>query len=157
MIELTQGNLLEAKVEALVNAVNTVGIMGAGIALQFRKKYPEMFRAYEQACDVGEVTPGKMHVFELGNSGACARWIINFPTKRHWRESSRLDDVVAGLTDLACQVRRLNIHSIAIPPLGCGHGGLDWDDVRPRIEQAFAQIPDVQILLFEPVQTAARK
>jgi O-acetyl-ADP-ribose deacetylase (regulator of RNase III) len=157
MIQSTQGNLLEAKVEAMVNAVNTVGVMGAGIALQFRQKYPEMFKAYSQACESGAVTPGKMHVFELGNQDACPRWIINFPTKRHWREPSRLADVVAGLTDLVSQVQRLNIRSIAIPPLGCGLGGLDWDEVRPRIEKAFANIPDVQVVLFEPVQATARK
>lgn len=157
MIELTHGNLLEAKVEALVNAINTVGVMGAGIALQFRQKYPEMFKAYSLACGSGAVTPGKMHVFELGNQDACPRCIINFPTKRHWREPSRLDDVIGGLADLVNQVRRLNIRSVAIPPLGCGLGGLDWDDVRPRIEQAFAEMPDVRVLLFEPLGVAAKK
>ena len=157
MIELAQGNLLEAKVEALVNAVNTVGVMGAGIALQFRQSYPEMFKAYEQACKAGAVSPGKMHVFEIGKQGERPRWIINFPTKRDWREPSRLADVVAGLSDLVSQVRRLNIRSIAIPPLGCGLGGLDWDDVRPRIEQACTEMPDVQVLLFAPVPAAAKK
>jgi O-acetyl-ADP-ribose deacetylase (regulator of RNase III) len=157
MIELIQGDLLEAKVEALVNAVNTVGVMGAGLALQFRQRYPEMFRAYSSACESGEVTPGKMHVFKRENQDSWPRWIINFPTKRHWREPSRLADVVAGLTDLIGQVQRLNIRSIAIPPLGCGLGGLDWGEVRPRIEQAFDRLPDIQVLLFAPVRATAQK
>ena len=157
MIQLASGNLLESKVEALVNAVNTVGVMGKGIALQFRQAYPEMFRAYAAACKAGDVQPGKMHVFDLGVSKENPRWIINFPTKRDWRESSRLIDVDVGLVDLVATIRRLNIHSIAIPPLGCGLGGLAWDEVRPRIERSFAEVTDVLVLLFAPIQQSAVK
>lgn len=150
MIELTKGNLLEAPVEALVNTVNTAGIMGKGIALQFKQAYPSMFRDYEQACKAGEVKLGKMQVFDLGGLAGGPHWVINFPTKGHWRAASRVEDVAAGLQDLVATIRRLHINSIAIPPLGCGNGGLDWQDVRPRIESAFAELPKVRVLLFAP-------
>ncbi|MFT3868900.1 MAG: macro domain-containing protein [Nibricoccus sp.] len=150
MIELVQGDLLAARTEALVNAVNTVGIMGKGIALQFRNRFPEMFVAYETACRSGLVQSGKMHVFDRGESCTSARWIINFPTKKHWRDASRLSDVETGLVDLVATVQRLRIKSIAIPPLGCGLGGLDWVAVRPRIETAFASLADTKVLLYAP-------
>ena len=150
MIEISQGNLLEAPVEALVNTVNTQGIMGTGIALQFKQAFPAMFRDYEKACKAGEVRLGKMHVYDLGGLTGGPRWIINFPTKGHWRELSRLTDIEAGLEDLIATVRRLGIRSIAVPPLGCGNGGLNWADVRPRIEAAFASVPDVKVHLFAP-------
>lgn len=150
MIETTKGNLLKASAEALVNTVNTVGVMGKGIALQFRQAFPEMYRAYEKACKDGDVRLGKVQVFDLGGLVGGPRWIINFPTKGDWRSRSRLEDVEAGLADLVMQVRRLGIRSIAVPPLGCGNGGLDWDEVRPCIETAFAAVPDVHVLLYEP-------
>lgn len=152
MIELANGNLLAAPAEALVNTVNTAGVMGRGIALQFKQAYPGMFRAYEAACRAGEVTIGKMHLFDRGGLAGGPRWIINFPTKRHWRGGSRIADVEAGLADLIATVQRLGIRSIAIPPLGCGNGGLDWRDVRPRIEAAFASLPDVRVLLYPPAR-----
>lgn len=150
MIELANGNLLAAPAEALVNTVNTAGVMGRGIALQFKQAYPAMFRAYEAACRAGEVTIGKMHVFDRGGLAGGPRWIINFPTKRHWRAASRIADVEAGLEDLIATIQRLGIRSIAIPPLGCGNGGLDWRDVRPRIEAALASLPEVHVLLYPP-------
>lgn len=153
MIETTEGNLLNAPVEALVNTVNTVGIMGKGIALQFKQAYPQMFRAYEQACKAGEVKLGKVHVFDLGGLVGGPRWIINFPTKGHWRAGSRKSDIEAGLQDLVDTIKRLNIRSIAVPPLGCGHGGLDWAEVRPLIESTLGRLPDVRVLLFSPGAT----
>ena len=156
MIEIAKGNLLEAPVEALVNTVNTKGIMGKGIALQFKQAYPEMFREYERACKVREVRLGKMHVFDFGGLMNGPRWIINFPTKGHWRERSRLTDIEAGLDDLVATILRLGIRSVAIPPLGCGNGGLNWTDVRPRIEAAFTNLPDVNVLLFEPESATQR-
>lgn len=153
MIESTQGNLLNAPVEALVNTVNTVGIMGKGIALQFKQAYPQMFRAYEQACKTGAVQLGKVQVHDLGGLVGGPRWIINFPTKGHWRAGSRMADIEAGLQDLTETIQRLNIRSIAVPPLGCGHGGLDWADVRPLIESALGSLTDVRVLVFAPGNT----
>ena len=106
MIESTQGNLLQAPVEALVNTVNTEGIMGKGIALQFRQAFPQMFRDYEHACKAGEVRLGKMHVVDLGGLLGGPRWIINFPTKGHWRSRSRISDIDAGLQDLVATIKR---------------------------------------------------
>lgn len=150
MIELTHGDLLAAPAEALVNAVNTVGVMGKGIALQFRKTYPDMFFAYEKACKEGAVRVGQMNVFDRGESHQHARWIINFPTKRHWREPSRLVDIESGLADLSAVIRRVQIHSVAIPPLGCGLGGLEWTVVQPLIESAMANLVNVKILIYSP-------
>jgi O-acetyl-ADP-ribose deacetylase (regulator of RNase III) len=148
IIEAT-GNLLDAQAEALVNTVNTVGVMGKGVALQFKKAFPENFAAYEKACKAGEVLPGKMFVFETGALSG-PRFIFNFPTKRHWRGSSRMEDIEAGLNALVVDVQRLGVRSLAVPPLGCGNGGLDWNEVRPRIERAFAPLPEVRVLLFAP-------
>lgn len=150
MIELTKGNLLEAPAEALVNTVNTAGIMGKGIALQFKQAYPQMFRAYERDCKAGEVKLGKMQVFDLGGLVGGPRWIINFPTKGHWRAGSQMADIETGLKDLVATIKRLNIRSIAVPPLGCGNGGLDWNEVRPCIESAFADLLEVRVLVFAP-------
>ena len=149
MIESTTGNLLRSPAEALVNTVNCVGVMGKGIALQFKQAFPAMFDAYAKAARAGEVVPGRVHVFDRGD-GVGSRYILNFPTKRHWRAGSRMEDIELGLVDLVAQVRRLGIRSIAIPPLGAGNGGLDWREVRPLIVAAFADVPDVRVLLFEP-------
>ena len=149
MIELAQGNLLEATADALVNTVNTVGVMGKGIALQFKKAFPENFRSYRAACNRGEVTPGKMFVFDRGRLDG-PRYVINFPTKRHWREPSRLEDVRTGLEDLAEIVERLGIRSVAVPPLGCGNGGLSWAKVEPLIRRRLERLPSVRVLLFPP-------
>jgi O-acetyl-ADP-ribose deacetylase (regulator of RNase III) len=123
--------------------------------LQFKQAFPEMFREYEKACKAGEVRLGKMHVYDRGGLTGSPRWIINFPTKGHWRERSRLADIEAGLKDLVATVRRLRIRSIAVPPLGCGNGGLNWADVRPRIEAAFTELPDVNVQVFAPGHTPA--
>ena len=150
MMKLTQGNLLAAPAEALVNTVNTVGIMGRGIALQFKQAYPAMFRDYERACKAGEVKLGQVQVFDAGGLAGGPRWIINFPTKGHWRADSRMADIEAGLKDLVATIRKLRIRSVAIPPLGCGNGGLAWDEVRPRIEAALAEAPEVEALVYAP-------
>jgi len=156
MIEVAKGNVLEADVEALVNTVNCVGFMGKGIALQFKQAFPANFRAYEAACRAGEVVPGRMFTFDNGRL-INPRYIINFPTKRHWRGKSRIADIRSGLKALVADVRRLGVRSIAVPPLGCGLGGLDWREVRPMIEEAFSPLPDVRVSLFEPAGTPEAK
>ena len=152
MIEPTTGDILAADAEALVNTVNCVGIMGRGIALQFRNAFPDNYKAYAAVCKRNELQPGQMFVFETGQL-ANPHYIVNFPTKRHWKGKSRIADIESGLAALVSEIRRLGIRSIAIPPLGCGQGGLDWADVRPRIEQALSAVPDVRVLLFSPAGT----
>ncbi len=149
MIEPTQGNLLEADAEALVNTVNCVGVMGKGIALQFKQAFPENFTYYAKVCKEGRMRVGHVLVFKTG-SMLNPKYIINFPTKRHWKGKSKMEDIESGLVDLIAQVKRLRIQSIAIPPLGAGLGGLSWPEVKRRIEAAFAELPDVHVLLFEP-------
>lgn len=148
MIRFTQGDILTAPVDALVNTVNCVGVMGRGIALQFKNAFPENFKYYAAACSRGEVQPGVMLVFETGEFSP--KWIVNFPTKRHWRGKSRLEDIDSGLAALREEIRRLGIKSIAIPALGSGLGGLNWRDVRPRIERALSDLDDVEIVVYEP-------
>jgi O-acetyl-ADP-ribose deacetylase (regulator of RNase III) len=148
-IAFKSGDLLAEDAEALVNSVNCVGIMGRGVALQFKRAYPRNFKAYQAACRRGEVQPGKMFVFETG-SLTNPRYIINFPTKRHWRGRSRMSDIEAGLAALAKEIANRRIKSIALPPLGSGLGGLDWRQVRPLIEAELSSLPEVQIAVFEP-------
>lgn len=149
-VKVTQGDLLrQVDVDAIVNTVNCVGVMGKGIALQFKNKWPENFRAYAAACAAMEVRPGKMYVFDVGRLDK-PNYIINFPTKDHWRGKSRVEYIQDGLQDLVVTVQRLAIRSLAIPPLGCGNGGLEWNEVRPLIESAFACLPEIEVRLIEP-------
>ena len=154
MIENTKGDLLKADVEALVNTVNCVGVMGRGIALQFKKAFPDNFNAYKKACDQGDVRIGEMCVYKTEKLYH-PKYIVNFPTKNHWKGKSKKEDIVSGLTDLVRVVKKLNIQSIAIPPLGCGLGGLQWPDIRIQIENAFQQLPNIHVLLFEPTGAPA--
>lgn len=149
MIEFTTGDILTADAEAIVNTVNCVGIMGRGIALQFKNVFPANFKAYAAACAREEVQPGKMFVFET-NTFTNPKYIINFPTKRHWRGKSRMEDIDSGLIALAKEIRARNIRSVAIPPLGSGLGGLDWPQVRSRIVDVLNNLDDVQIIVYEP-------
>ena len=149
----TTGDILAHDAEALVNTVNCVGVMGKGVARQFKKAFPENFRAYAKACQRGEVNLGAMFVFETGTL-THPRTIINFPTKRHWRGNSRIQDIGAGLKDLAHVICTRGIRSVALPPLGCGLGGLDWSTVRPCIENALASLNDLDIVVFEPWRPA---
>jgi O-acetyl-ADP-ribose deacetylase (regulator of RNase III) len=149
MKRIVTGNLLEADAEALVNTVNTEGVMGKGIALQFNKAYPQMFKEYTAACKEGKVQIGQVHVHDLGRV-VNPRFILNFPTKRHWRTPSRLEDIRAGLEALVREVKARGIRSVAIPPLGCGLGGLRWEDVLPLIEKSLDQVPDVDALIYAP-------
>lgn len=149
MISFRQGNLIDTPVDALVNTVNTVGVMGKGIALMFKEAFPSNFRAYEQASERREIKIGQMFVTEnVALEGP--RWIINFPTKKHWRQPSKLQWIIDGLKDLRRVIEEKNIRSVALPPLGCGNGGLDWSDVRPEIERALVPLESVEIVVFEP-------
>ena len=149
MIRFARGDILDAEAEALVNTVNCVGIMGRGVALQFKKQFPENFKAYATACKRGEVQPGRMFVFD-SEQLTLPRYVINFPTKRDWRSKSRIEDIRSGLKSLIKEVRARGIRSIAIPPLGSGLGGLDWRAVRPLIADAMSELPNVEVLIYEP-------
>lgn len=152
MIHYTQGNLLEADVDALVNTVNTVGVMGKGIALMFKERYPANMAIYAKACAKGEIRIGKMFVTQTQELLG-PQWIINFPTKKHWRDRSKLSWIVEGLADLRSWIQENEISSIAIPALGAGNGGLNWKNVKPQIEKALSDLEGVQILVYEPVKT----
>lgn len=149
MITFKTGDIFKEDAEAIVNTVNCVGVMGRGIALQFKKRFPENFKVYAAACKHKEVVPGKMFVYDTG-SWIDLRYIINFPSKRHWRGASRMEDIESGLQDLVKVIEERSIKSIALPPLGCGLGGLDWNQVRNRIEHALSKFTDVEIIVFEP-------
>lgn len=149
MMQFTQGDILKADVDAIVNTVNCVGVMGRGIALQFKKAWPDNFKAYKAACDAGEVQPGSMFVFDVGQLTS-PRYIVNFPTKRHWRGASRMEDIEIGLEALATWIQENNIQSIAIPPLGAGLGGLDWLEVKAKIETVLSPLESVNVQVYEP-------
>jgi len=149
MVDFTHGNLLDAGTEALVNTVNTVGVMGKGVALMFKEAFPANFKAYEAACKKGDIRLGHMFVTErqqlLG-----PKWIINFPTKKHWRDPSKIEWIEDGLADLKRVIATHKIRSIALPPLGSGNGGLDWQLVRDKIEMALGSIPNLNVVVYEP-------
>ncbi|HHQ4563306.1 TPA: type II toxin-antitoxin system antitoxin DNA ADP-ribosyl glycohydrolase DarG [Aeromonas veronii] len=148
MIRYTTGNLLDAPAEALVNTVNTVGVMGKGIALMFKERFPDNMARYAAACKSGQVTTGKMFITDTGELLG-PRWIINFPTKQHWRSPSQMAWIREGLQDLRHWLVQHHVKSIAIPPLGAGNGGLPWPEVKQTIEEALGDL-DIEILLFEP-------
>lgn len=148
-IHYLKDNLLEAKADALVNTVNCVGVMGKGIALQFKQAFPKNFDAYLKACKAHQIHPGHMFVFNTTTQGK-PRLIINFPTKTHWKAKSHLDYIKDGLKDLLRVIHEHQITSIAIPPLGCGNGGLQWDKVKLLIENAMAEVPKVEVFIYPP-------
>lgn len=149
MIAYREGDLLQAEVEALVNPVNAVGVMGAGLALQFREAFPENYQAYRAACRRGEVRIGRIFVYDRGPL-ARPRYILNFPTKADWRQPSRLEYIRAGLEDLVRLVRALGLRSLAVPALGTGLGGLDWGQVKPLMEEALGALPQVEVWVYLP-------
>jgi len=151
-IEYKTGDMFDEPTEAIVNTVNCVGVMGKGVALEFKRRWPENYRAYKHLCDAGDLRPGKMFIFDNGGLMADGqhRYLINFPTKQHWRAQSKLDFIEQGLDDFIRNIRNLGIMSVALPPLGCGNGGLDWNDVRPLIEDKLAPLQDVHFVVFAP-------
>ncbi len=148
MIRFTRGNIFDSRCQALVNPVNCVGVMGKGLALQFKRRFPSAFMSYPDACRRRELAPGHMHIFHT--SADSPRFIVNFPTKRHWRDPSRLDDIANGLSALDIAIAPHRIGSIAILPLGCGLGGLAWRDVRELIASRLSGSRDVRILIYTP-------
>ena len=152
MTEFKTGDIFTEDVEAIVNTVNCVGVMGRGIAIQFKRRFPENFKVYASACKHAEVQPGRMFVYETGIL-TNPKYVINFPTKRHWRGKSRMEDIESGLANLVRVITEKGITSIALPPLGCGLGGLEWSEVKPRIEQNFSRLNSVRAVVFEPQGT----
>jgi len=148
MLRYTQGDLFASGAQLLVNPVNCVGVMGKGLALAFKERFPSNFVRYKQVCDAKELEPGKILFVEI--DGEDPRWIANLPTKRHWRQKSRLEDVRAGLSALAEEIRTRQISSVAIPALGAGLGGLDWADVKAVIADELGELSGVEITVFEP-------
>jgi O-acetyl-ADP-ribose deacetylase (regulator of RNase III) len=150
MIAFTEGNLLDDKAEALVNTVNTVGVMGKGVALMFKEAFPDNFQAYVDACKRKEIRVGRVFVTERLNWIGGPRWIVNFPTKQHWRNPSKIEWIEEGLQDLKRFLIERKVKSIALPALGSGNGGLDWTDVKPAIAAAFGDLPDIDVTVYEP-------
>lgn len=149
MLERRYGDILKCDAEAVVNPVNCVGVMGRGLTLQFRTAFPGNYDEYRKVCARGQLKPGMMLIHDL-NRLTWPRYVVNFPTKRHWKEPSSIEDIESGLCTLVTEIRNRGIGSVAVPPLGCGLGGLDWRLVRPMIEHAFSELTDVIVYLYEP-------
>lgn len=149
-MKFINGNLFDSQAKAIVNAVNTVGVMGKGIALDFKEKYPSNMEAYKKACTDGTVQIGKVFPVRVTESNV-VEWVVNFPTKKHWKGKSDIDWIKAGLIDLKEFIKSHNIESIAIPPLGAGHGGLSWSEVKKCIEDELSSLNDVSIEVYEPL------
>ena len=145
MITFVSGNIFDSPTQVVANTVNCVGVMGKGLALEFKSRYPDMYADYKKRCDQKQVKPGEPYIWENDRVQ-----ILNFPTKRHWREKSRLDDIEAGLEYLSTHYEQMGIYTLALPALGCANGGLDWKDVRPLIEKYLAEIPDLEVFVYMP-------
>ena len=156
MIKFVKGDIFEAKADALVNTINIVGIMGKGIALQFKERFKENFKLYQKASENKEIEIGKMFVTRSNDING-TKWIINFPTKKHWIHPSKMEYIEKGLDDLINCIKEKNIKSIAIPPLGCGNGGLDWDDVKSVMLNKLSTLKDVDIQIYEPSKIVYNK
>lgn len=150
MLTFTSGDMFSRAVDIRINTVNCVGVMGAGVALAFKKRYPDMFHEYKRACEAGEIRPGRLHVWKsLSND-----WIVNFPTKRHWKGKSRYEDIESGLLALREYLVKHGGVKVALPALGCGHGGLDWAKVSEMIRRYLSDL-DADILVFSPLDSRA--
>lgn len=144
MIQFVHGSIFRSQMQTLVNTVNCVGVMGKGIARIFRDKYPAMYNDYQQQCEKGNIKPGVLSLYTDTKP-----WIINFPTKRHWRAKSRIEDIEAGLQTLVVSYHDWGITSIALPALGCGNGGLDWSQVRPLMQKHLDSL-NIMVEVYEP-------
>lgn len=144
----TGGNIVDESADALVNTVNCVGVMGKGVAAEFKKRFPDNFDKYATACSKNKIKPGEMFIVKTGLM--FPDYIVNFPTKQHWRGGSKMQYIEDGLKDLVTKIKRRKVRSIAMPPLGCGFGGLKWSEVRPLIEKSFEGMDDLDVTIFEP-------
>jgi len=151
-IEYKNGDMFDEPTEAIVNTVNCVGVMGKGVALEFKRKWPENYKEYKKLCSKNLMVPGKVFVFDNNDmlSDGIHRYLINFPTKKHWRSKSKIEFIEDGLDDFVKEIKEHRIKSVAIPPLGCGNGGLAWDDVKPIMEQKLSSLPEVRFVVFVP-------
>lgn len=149
MLVSGEGDILASNADAIINTVNCVGVMGRGLALQFKNAYPENFRAYKKACDAKRLEPGGLHIFDRGSLER-PHYIVNFATKGHWKAKSQLGDIKKGLVALRGEVAKLKMRSVAVPPLGCGLGGLDWNEVLPLIEETLGDLSDVEVVIYSP-------
>jgi len=156
MIEFRKGDILNADVEALVNTVNTEGVMGKGIALEFKEAFPKNYEIYREACYNGKVRVGEMLVYATDKI-TFPHYIINFPTKKEWKKPSKIEYIENGLKDLVNVIQDNKIKSIAIPPLGCGNGKLNWNEVKLLIVDAISQINGLKTVIFEPSQEAYKE
>jgi len=148
MIEFSNGDIFDSDAEVLVNPVNCVGVMGKGLALEFKKRFPNLFASYHEVCMEGKLKPGTLHTcLDLLLSG---KTIVDFPTKVHWKDPSRMEYITSGLEALRMLVVNCEYHSVAIPPLGCGLGGLDWNEVKNEIIKTFDNLPDIRVIIYEP-------
>lgn len=156
MIHFKRGNIFNevGKVEAIINTINTVGVMGKGIAKEFKIRYPKMFKEYKLFCDVGKIKVGRNYIYEISEGDT--KYIINFPTKAHWRSKSKIEYIESGLEDLKKILVENNITSIAMPALGCGNGGLDWNVIKPLIEQELEGLDQIEIIIYEPSFTSGQ-
>ncbi len=136
MITYVRTDIFESNAQVLVNTVNTVGVMGKGLAKEFKRLYPEMFEAYQHYCEKGQLTIGKLQIYRTPN-----KWILNFPTKKSWRYPSKIEYIEAGLKKFVGNYEKLGIQSISFPMLGCGNGGLDWQEVKPLMERYLKNLP----------------
>lgn len=150
-VTVKRGDLFESTAQTLVNTVNCVGVMGAGVDLEFRKRFRAMHEDYVRRCGRGLVRLGEPYLFEH----LVGPWVLNFPTKQHWRSGSNIDDIVAGLDYLKFHYRQWGITSLAVPPLGCGHGGLDWAVVGPLLYRHLGEL-EVPVELYGPMRPPRR-
>ena len=152
MVTFVKGDIFKSPAQVLTNTVNCVGVMGKGVALEFKNRYPQMFNDYKSKCDQGNVKPGQPYLWEDDSTQ-----VLNFPTKRNWRDKSLLQDIEDGLKHLASSYEQMGIQSIAMPALGCGLGGLKWSEVQPLIVKHLGSISDLDVYVYEPQNVAAIK
>ncbi|MDH0869818.1 type II toxin-antitoxin system antitoxin DNA ADP-ribosyl glycohydrolase DarG [Agrobacterium pusense] len=154
-VTFKQGDMFAEPADAIVNTVNCVGVMGKGVALEFKRRWPANFEEYKRLCDRKALRPGKVFVYQNSDMLDQDSWkfLVNFPTKDHWRGKSQIGFIDEGLDDFLAQVEKLGIRSVVLPPLGCGNGGLEWKEVKPLLVRKLSPVDGVEFLVFEPSET----